>query len=155
MYDWRLFFIVGQSEAGVVTQNGTINKGPKQQGLHFKIPFLQKANIIEMKHIRKVCIALPDFANIDASLHWQVKDPIKYFLSYPSGNMNEKINEICIAKLNPILNTLPKEVVLRVARVQKSEPNNTPPELEYPLGELNLQLKDYGVFPYQLIFTQH
>ncbi|BBB32594.1 membrane protease subunit HflC [Thermotomaculum hydrothermale] len=79
-------FIVKETEQVVITQFGKpVGKPITESGLHFKIPFIQKANFFEKRWLEwdgdanQVTTKDKKYIWIDTYARWRIKDPLKFF----------------------------------------------------------------------------
>ena len=79
-------FIVNEKEQVVITQFGKpVGKPITEAGLHFKIPFIQKANFFEKRWLEwdgdanQVTTKDKKYIWIDTYARWRIKDPLKFF----------------------------------------------------------------------------
>jgi modulator of FtsH protease HflC len=96
-------YTVDETEQVVVTQFGRIIGEPiKDPGLHFKIPFVQKANYFNKNLLEwdgdpgQIPTLDKRFIWVDAWARWKIVDPIKFFQT-----VNNRFN--AIGKLNDII----------------------------------------------------
>jgi membrane protease subunit HflC len=82
------FYTVSETEQVILTQFGTpIGTPVTQAGLHFKVPFIQKANYFERRWLEwdgdanQVPTRDKKFIWVDAYARWRVEDPLLYFQS--------------------------------------------------------------------------
>ncbi|MGE5255038.1 MAG: protease modulator HflC [Hyphomicrobiales bacterium] len=96
-------FTVGETEQVVITQFGKIVRDPIQDpGLHFKIPFIEKANFFP-KNIQEwdgdpgqIPTLDKTFIWVDAFARWKIVDPVKFFQT-----LNNRFN--AVSRLNDII----------------------------------------------------
>ncbi len=79
-------YVVKETEQVVITQFGKpVGKPIKDAGLHFKIPFVQKANFFEKRWLEwdgdanQVTTKDKKYIWIDTYARWRIKDPLKFF----------------------------------------------------------------------------
>ncbi len=79
-------YIVNEKEQVVITQFGKpVGKPITEAGLHFKIPFIQKANFFEKRWLEwdgdanQVTTKDKKYIWIDTYARWRIKDPLKFF----------------------------------------------------------------------------
>ncbi len=79
-------YVVKETEQVVITQFGKpVGKPIKDAGLHFKIPFIQKANFFEKRWLEwdgdanQVTTKDKKYIWIDTYARWRIKDPLKFF----------------------------------------------------------------------------
>ena len=80
------FFIVGESEQVVITQFGKpVGEAITEAGMHFKIPFIQKANFFEKRYLEwdgdpnQVPTKDKKFIFVDTYARWQITDPLQFY----------------------------------------------------------------------------
>lgn len=79
-------YVVNEKEQVVITQFGKpVGKPIIEAGLHFKIPFIQKANFFEKRWLEwdgdanQVTTKDKKYIWIDTYARWRIKDPLKFF----------------------------------------------------------------------------
>ncbi len=79
-------YVVNEKEQVVITQFGKpVGKPITEAGLHFKIPFIQKANFFEKRWLEwdgdanQVTTKDKKYIWIDTYARWRIKDPLKFF----------------------------------------------------------------------------
>ncbi len=81
-----LFYIVGETDQVVITQFGDPKGDPvTTPGLHFKIPFIRKANYFDKRFLEwdgdpnEVPTRDKRFIHVDTYARWRITDPLLYF----------------------------------------------------------------------------
>ncbi len=79
-------FVVKETQQVVITQFGKpVGKPIKEAGIHFKIPFIQKAHFFEKRWLEwdgdanQVTTKDKKYIWIDTYARWRIKDPLKFF----------------------------------------------------------------------------
>ncbi len=79
-------YVVNEKEQVVITQFGKpVGQPIKDAGLHFKIPFIQKANFFDKRWLEwdgdanQVTTKDKKYIWIDTYARWRIKDPLKFF----------------------------------------------------------------------------
>jgi len=72
-------YTVRTGDVGIITQNGKIIGDPKRPGLNFKIPILQKVNIVSIDKVRISSVPIKRNDLFAVKVYWSVKDAIKFF----------------------------------------------------------------------------
>lgn len=79
-------FIVDETEQVVVTQFGKpVGNAITEAGVHFKIPFIQKANFFDKRYLEwdgapnQVPTKDKKFIFVDTYARWQITDPLQFF----------------------------------------------------------------------------
>ncbi|MBO6794634.1 MAG: protease modulator HflC [Balneolaceae bacterium] len=82
----QAFFVVNEQEQVIITQFGEPQgEAINTPGLHYKVPFLQKANYFEKRYLEwdgdpnQVPTKDKVFIFVDTYARWQITDPLKYF----------------------------------------------------------------------------
>jgi len=80
------FFIVSESEQVVITQFGKpVGEAITDAGMHFKIPFIQKANFFDKRYLEwdgdpnQVPTKDKKFIFVDTYARWQITDPLQFY----------------------------------------------------------------------------
>jgi membrane protease subunit HflC len=96
-------YTVDETEQVVITQFGKIISQPKKDpGLHFKIPFVQKANYFNKNLLEwdgdpgQIPTLDKTFIWVDTFARWKIVDPVKFFQT-----VNNRFN--AVGKLNDII----------------------------------------------------
>ncbi|NNK85854.1 MAG: hypothetical protein HKO91_09930 [Desulfobacterales bacterium] len=112
------FYSVFFTDEGIVTQNGEIIGGPKEPGLHFKIPIIQKVHMVNVHRIRFLSIPINYNDTVEVKAHWNIKDSIKFFKASESTGDDKKIESIISPKFSQIINSFSSETLLDIAEGQ-------------------------------------
>ncbi|MHC1727372.1 MAG: protease modulator HflC [Syntrophobacteraceae bacterium] len=90
------FFVVSETEQVVITQLGRpVGKPITAAGLHFKLPFIQKANFFEKRVMKwdgnpnQIPTRDKKYIWIDTTARWRIKDPLLFLMrvgSLPTAN---------------------------------------------------------------------
>jgi len=96
-------YTVDETQQAVITQFGKIIGAPvKDSGLHFKIPFVQKANYFNKNLLEwdgdpgQIPTLDKTFIWVDTFARWKIVDPVKFFQT-----VNNRFN--AVGKLNDII----------------------------------------------------
>jgi len=83
-----VFYIVDESKQVIITQFGKPVGDPIQEaGLHFKMPFIQKASYFEKRllewdgHPNQIPTKDKKYIWVDTTARWRIKDPLKFMQS--------------------------------------------------------------------------
>lgn len=129
------FYTVGEQEQAVITMFGTIVR-TDSAGLYFKIPFLQRVQIVDMttqgssigyktdskgrnsvREDESVMITSDfNFVNIDFYLEYKVSDPVAYL--YNSDNPESILRNMLLACIRSTVADYPVDEVITTAKGQ-------------------------------------
>ncbi len=96
------FFVVNENEQVVITQLGApVGNAITQAGLHFKIPFIQKANFFEKRIMKwdgspnQIPTRDKKYIWVDTTARWLIKDPLLFLKRVGSqGTANSRLDGI-------------------------------------------------------------
>lgn len=104
------FYILKETECAVITQFGKPTKAVMSAGLHFKIPFIDKINILPKLilewdgEVRQFPTYDKRMIMVDTMVRWRIKEPLLFFESLSSVNN-------AIIRLDDILDAASRQVV--------------------------------------------
>lgn len=124
-------YTVKEGQQVILTQFGKpVGKAIKDPGLHFKLPFIVKVNVVEMRILawdgKSVAMPTRDktYIQVDTFARWQIDDPLLYFETL-------RDERSALSRLDDILgsvtrNAVAKHDLLEVVRSTKDrEPERT------------------------------
>lgn len=96
------FYTVAPGDIAIVTQFGKIVGTSKSQGLHFKIPFIQKDHHYSTARLHgwqgyphKIPTLEKNYIEVTASVRWKIVDPILFFKTvYRIENANMRVGDL-------------------------------------------------------------
>ena len=132
-------------EEAIITQDGEIIGQRKRPGLHFKIPFFQKAHLVQVHHVKTIVFERPDVPEVRIKLFWHVHDALARFKSSQNGVDDKAITATLHEKLWPEVNALKRAEVLAIARVQDSNAYHSNQNLDRVIAALKPHLTVFGI----------
>ncbi len=146
----RPFYVVDETEQVIITQFGKpIGGAVTDAGLHFKLPFIQKANYFAKNLLEwdgepgQIPTQDKTFIWVDAFARWRIKDPLAYYKAvYNELAAQKKLDDILdAATYNFITSHNLIEVVRSTNRTMKAEklitvglPEKTNAQIQIKLG---------------------
>ena len=120
------FYIVDESQQVVLTQFGKpVGVPVSTSGLHFKIPFVQKANYFEKRFLEwdgdsnQLPTKDKRFVHIDTYARWRISDPLKFFQRLrDERGAQSRLDDILDGETR---NTIAKHVLIDVVRSTSRE----------------------------------
>lgn len=96
------FYVLYEGQQAVITQFGDPIGGPiVDAGLHFKLPFIQKANYFEKRilewdgHPTQIPTKDKKYIWVDTTARWKINDPLKFFQSvYDERGAQARLDDI-------------------------------------------------------------
>ncbi len=83
---WQSIYIVNETQQVIITQFGKpIGNAITEAGLHFKTPFIQKANYFEKRYMEwdgdpnQIPTKDKKFIFVDTYARWRISDPLQFF----------------------------------------------------------------------------
>jgi len=154
------YYMVNDKQQAVITTFGKY-AGTSEAGLHFKIPFVQQAHLVDVNISLKQTIGynpdttLPipgeskmitgDFniVNVDFYMEYRIADPYKYLFN--SQNPDEILKNIAQSKIRNVISTYRVDAILTIgkAEIQKKIRELISEELEntYDIGLVLTDIK--------------
>lgn len=106
-----IVYVVDETKQVVITQFGRpVGEAITTAGLHFKAPFVQRANYFEKRLLqwdgdaKEVPTKLKKFIWLDTTARWKIEDPLKFFQSVGTENGAH-------SKLDNIINSATRDVI--------------------------------------------
>ena len=120
------YYIVDESQQVVLTQFGKpVGVPVSTSGLHFKIPFVQKANYFEKRFLEwdgdsnQLPTKDKRFVHIDTYARWRISDPLKFFQRLrDERGAQSRLDDILDGETR---NTIAKHVLIDVVRSTSRE----------------------------------
>lgn len=117
-------YTVNEREQVIITQFGDPKGAPvKEAGLHFKVPFIQKINVIEKRILEwdgprdQMPTKEKTLIMVDTFGRWQITDPLKYFQRLrDERSAQSRLDDILGSETR---NTIAKHELIEVIRTTK------------------------------------
>ena len=128
------YYLVSDKQQAVVTTFGKYTGTPVDAGIHFKIPFIQQAYLVDVNVSLKQTIGYnPDngnpipgeskmitgdfnIVNVDFYMEYRISDPYKYF--YHSESPDEILKNIAQSKIRNVVSTYRVDDILTTGKAE-------------------------------------
>jgi regulator of protease activity HflC (stomatin/prohibitin superfamily) len=145
-----LTYAVKVDEEAVITQGDEIKvKGP---GVHFKIPFIQKVNIIQKHQIREYSLSLFSPESLKATILWNVSESKKYFL-FTRSKSDDEVKKKILAKLKSTIESFDVQILKQKAIDHGKNPQHESEESKLFLKHVQSAIEQYGINIDQIVYT--
>ncbi len=114
------FYVLQETECAVITQFGKPKRAITEAGLHFKVPFIDKVNILPKiilewdGEVRQFPTYDKRMIMVDTMVRWRIKDPLLFFESLSSvGNAIIRLDDILDAASRQVISQHTFESIIR------------------------------------------
>lgn len=146
-------YAVKMDEEAVITQGDEIHGDVKGPGVHYKIPFIQKVNIVQKHLIKEYSLDLFSPKTVKATILWNVSDSKKYFL-FTRSKSDEEIKRIILATIKSTIEPFGVKILNQIAAAQSENSQYKTEKSELIFMHAQNSIEQYGINLDQIIYTQ-
>lgn len=133
------------TDEGIITRDGKIVGGPREPGLHFKIPIIHKVHMVDVHRVRFLSVPLQSIDTYDVKVLWHVKDAVKFFESSGFTGDDKKIEPIIAPVFAEIIDTYYSGPLFKTAQRQTDDMDISTIDLEHMIRLIQESSTQYGL----------